>query len=301
VPTYLVCKLAAEHVKVVLSGEGGDELFGGYETYSANQLAERIGPAAARLRPLIELLPSSSSRVSLDYRAKRFVRAAALPPLERHHGFKEIFSASQRERLLAPHWRSQTADPLEAWRLRFAETADAPLLARLQDVDLGIYLADDLLVKTDRASMAHSLEARVPYLDPAVSDLALAVPSSMKVRGLSKKRLLRRTARPLIPASILRARKRGFSIPAAAWLRGELKPLAQEVLSPTRLRAQGYFEPAVVSNLLEAHFARQEDYSRQLWGLMSFSLWAEQVSASPAANATLAPITVDGSEHGAAD
>jgi asparagine synthase (glutamine-hydrolysing) len=299
VPTYLVSQLAAQHVKVVLSGEGGDELFGGYETYAANQLAERVGPAAARLGPLVELLPSSSSRVSLDYRAKRFVRAAALPALERHHGFKEIFSRRQRERLLAPEWRSQTADPLEAWRLRFAETADAPLLARLQDVDLGIYLADDLLVKTDRTSMAHSLEARVPYLDPAVSDLALALPSSMKVRGLSKKRLLRRAAGPLIPASILRARKRGFSIPAAAWLRGELKPLAQEVLSPARIRAQGYFEPAVVSELLEAHCARQEDYSRQLWGLISFSLWAEQVTSSPATGASLAPLTVNGLDHGA--
>jgi asparagine synthase (glutamine-hydrolysing) len=299
VPTYLVSQLAAQHVKVVLSGEGGDELFGGYETYAAHRLAERIGPTAARLGPLVELLPSSSSRVSLDYRAKRFVRAAALPPLERHHGFKEIFSARQRERLLAAEWRSPTADPLEPWRARFAETADAPLLARLQDVDLGIYLADDLLVKTDRASMAHSLEARVPYLDPAISDLALALPGAMKVRGFSKKRLLRRAARPLIPASILRARKRGFSIPAAAWLRGDLKPLAQEVLSPARIRAQGHFEPAVVSELLEAHCARQEDYSRQLWGLISFSLWAEQVASSPAAAAPLAPVTADGLEHGA--
>jgi asparagine synthase (glutamine-hydrolysing) len=185
--------------------------------------------------------------------------------------------------------------------LRFAETAGAPLLARLQDIDLGIYLADDLLVKTDRTSMAHSLEARVPYLDPAVSDLALALPSSMKVRGLSKKRLLRYAARPLIPASILRARKRGFSIPAAAWLRGELQPLAQEVLSPARIRAQGYFEPAVVSELLEAHSARREDYSRQLWGLISFSLWAEQVAAAPATAAPLQPVTVDGLEHGATE
>jgi asparagine synthase (glutamine-hydrolysing) len=146
--------------------------------------------------------------------------------------------------------------------------------------------------------MAHSLEARVPYLDPAVSDLALALPSNMKVRGLSKKRLLRRAARPLIPASILRARKRGFSIPAAAWLRGELKPLAEEVLSPSRIRAQGYFEPAVVSELLQAHCARREDYSRQLWGLISFSLWAEQVTSSTAAAAGLAPVTGDGLEHG---
>ncbi|MBV8955452.1 MAG: asparagine synthase (glutamine-hydrolyzing), partial [Solirubrobacterales bacterium] len=283
VPTYLVCQLAAQHVKVVLSGEGGDELFGGYETYAANQLAERIGPAAARLRPLIELLPSSSSRVSLDYRAKRFVRAAALPPLERHHGFKEIFSPSQRERLLAPEWRSPTADPLEPWRLRFAETAGAPLLARLQDVDLGIYLADDLLVKTDRMSMVHGLEARVPFLDPVVAELALSLPTELKVRALSKKRLLRRAAVPLVPSAVIKARKRGFSIPAAAWLRGELEPFARELLASDRTRRQGYFEPAFVTALLDEHVARKRDHSRQLWGLMSFSLWAEQMERLPSA------------------
>lgn len=276
VPTFLVSELAAAHVKVVLSGEGGDELFGGYETYSADLLAQRVGRTAARLAPLVDRLPSSSRRVSLEYRAKRFVRAAALEPLERHHGFKVIFSAAQRGRLLTPAWRSEAYDPLGPWRERFAETASAPLLARLQDVDLGIYLADDLLVKTDRMSMAHSLEARVPYLDPVVAELALALPTPLKVRGLSKKRLLRRAAAELIPTSITRARKRGFSIPAAAWLRGELEPLARELLAPDRTRRQGFFEPAFVTEVLDDHVARREDYSRQLWGLMSFSLWAEQ-------------------------
>lgn len=279
VPTFLVSELAASHVKVVLSGEGGDELFGGYETYAAHQLAARFGPAATRLAPLIERLPSSSRRVSLEYRAKRFARAAALPALERHHGFKEIFSDAQRDRLLLAQWRDPSADPLAPWRQRFAETEAAPLLARLQDVDLGIYLADDLLVKTDRMSMVHSLEARVPYLDPVVAELALALPTSLKVRGLAKKRLLRRAAGPLIPAGILRARKRGFSIPAAAWLRGELQPLARELLAAERTQAQGYFDPTMVAGLLDDHVARRQDYSRQLWGLMSFSLWVDQTQA----------------------
>jgi asparagine synthase (glutamine-hydrolysing) len=278
VPTFLVSQLASQHVKVVLSGEGGDELFGGYETYAADQLARRIGPAAARLAPLVERLPSSDARVSIDYRAKRFVRAAGLPPLERHHGWKEIFASEQRGQLLTEPWRDPQFDPLSPWRLRFAETEAAPMLARLQDVDLGIYLADDLLVKTDRMSMANSLEARVPFLDPTVCDLAFSLPSNLKVRGLSKKRLLRRAAEPLIPPRIIHARKRGFSIPAAAWLRGELEPFAREVLAPQRTRSQGYFDPKFVSELLNQHVSRRQDHSRALWGLISFSLWVEQVA-----------------------
>jgi asparagine synthase (glutamine-hydrolysing) len=285
VPTYLVSQLAAQHVKVVLCGEGGDELFGGYETYVADQLALRVGPAAARLARLVDRLPSSNARVSLDYRARRFTRAAALPPLERHHGFKEIFSAEQRSRLLTADWRESAVDPLDPWRRRFAETAGAPLLARLQDVDLGIYLADDLLVRTDRMSMVHGLEARVPYLDPVVAELALSLPTKLKVRGLMKKRLLRRTASSLIPSSIIHARKRGFSIPAAAWLRGELEPLARELLAPERIHAQGYFEPDFVTALLDEHVSRRQDHSRQLWGLMSFALWAEQLERPLSAGA----------------
>ena len=277
-PTYLVSSLAAGHVKVALSGEGGDELFGGYHTYVADLLAPRLGPIATALRPAIERLPSSSARVSFDYRAKRFARAASLPPLERHHGWKEIFSEDARAVLLRPDRRG-AGDPLEAYRVRYAETEGAEPLARLQDVDIGVYLVDDLLVKTDRASMAHSLEARVPFLDTAVSELALSLPTALKVRGFQKKRLLRKAVSPLLPASIVRGRKRGFSIPAAAWLRGELEPFAREVLSPEAVRRQGYFRPEAVTALLDAHVARREDLSRQLWCLMSFALWHDRYAA----------------------
>src|SRR6266404_8462605 len=172
-PTYLVSQLAAEHVKVALSGEGGDELFGGYYTYAADLLAERFGAAARFASPFVERLPSSSGRTSFDYRAKRFVRAAHLPPLERHHGYKEIFSADMRAEVTG---RSNRFDPVDIYRERYRETEGADWLARLQDVDFAIYLVDDLLVKTDRSSMAHSLEARVPYLDPIVSNFAFALP-----------------------------------------------------------------------------------------------------------------------------
>ena len=272
-PTYLVSQLAAEDVKVALSGEGGDELFGGYYTYAADLLAQRAGWTAPLLRPLVERLPTSSARASFDYRAKRFVRAAHLPPLERHHGWKEIFSPDARAALTG---RRGDFDPVDLLRARFAETEGAEPLARLQDVDLGTYLVDDLLAKTDRASMAHSLEARVPFLDPVVTNFAFALPTRHKVRGFRKKVLLRKAAAPLVPPELLGRRKRGFSIPAAAWLRGELEPFARDTLSPDTLQRQGFFRPETVTRLIDDHVAGREDLSRQLWGLLAFTLWHER-------------------------
>jgi asparagine synthase (glutamine-hydrolysing) len=272
-PTYLVSELASQHVKVALSGEGGDELFGGYYTYAADLLAARFGGLARFARPLVERLPSSSAKACFDYKAKRFVRAAHLPPLEAHHGWKEIFSVEAREELTG---RAHPFDPVDLLRARYRETEGAPLLARLQDVDLGLYLVDDLLTKTDRASMAWSLEARVPYLDTAVTNLALALPTRHKVRGLGKKVLLRKAAEPLLPREIVHGKKRGFSIPAAAWLRGELEPFARDTLSTDMLRRQGFFRPESVHRLIDDHVAGREDLSRRLWGLLAFTLWHER-------------------------
>jgi asparagine synthase (glutamine-hydrolysing) len=272
-PTYLVSQLAAKHVKVALSGEGGDELFGGYYTYAADLLADRVAPLARIARPLVERLPTSTAKASFDYKAKRFVRAAHLPPLERHHGWKEIFSADVRTELRGTR---SAFDPVDVYRARYAETAGADPLARLQDVDFGIYLVDDLLVKTDRASMAHSLEARVPFLDSVVTNFAFGLPARHKVRGLAKKVLLRKAVAPLLPREIVHGRKRGFSIPAAAWLRGELAPFARATLSPETLRSQGFFEPKPVQRLLDEHVSGAQDWSRQLWGLLAFTLWYER-------------------------
>jgi len=264
-PTYLVSRLAAQHVKVALSGEGGDELFGGYYTYVANLMAPRLAPLARVARPFVERLPSSSRRISLDYKARRFVRAAHLPPVERHHGFKEIVAPELRTELLGGE---RGADPLDAWRAHWDETEGAEELARLQELDLNLYLPSDLLVKTDRASMAHSLEARVPFLDPHVAELALALPTAMKVRGRQKKRLLRRAMEPLLPREVVHGAKRGFSIPAAAWFRGDLEPFAREVLGGAQL-----VDSASALRLLDEHVARRDDHSRALWGLVSLELW----------------------------
>jgi asparagine synthase (glutamine-hydrolysing) len=132
------------------------------------------------------------------------------------------------------------------------------------------------LVKTDRLSMAHSLELRVPFLDPLVAEFAAALPTGMKVRGTAKKRLLRQAVAPLLPKEIVGGRKQGFSIPLAAWLRGPLEPFAREVLSAPNLEGQGYLDPAVVTGILDRHLSGREDLSRQLWGLMSLTLWGDR-------------------------
>jgi asparagine synthase (glutamine-hydrolysing) len=273
-PTYLVSELAAGHVKVALSGEGGDELFGGYYTYVADLLARRVGRLAPLARPLAEALPSRTDRVGFDYKAKRFARAAALPPLERHHAWKEIFSPQDRAELAGA--QSTDWDPVDLYRARYAETDGAAPLARMQDVDLGTYLVDDLLVKTDRLSMAHSLELRVPFLDQQVAEFAFSLPTRMKVRGFAKKRLLRRALEPLLPKEIVHGRKQGFSIPIASWLRGPLEPFAREVLAPGALERQGLLDPAAVGPVLDRHVAGQEDLSRQIWGLMALTLWFDR-------------------------
>jgi asparagine synthase (glutamine-hydrolysing) len=276
-PVDAVAALTSAHVKVALSGEGGDELFGGYHTYSADLLAARLGGVARLARPLVERVPSSSRRVSLDYRARRFVRAAHLPPLERHHGWKEILAPAIRAQLLAPlHGGRTPSDPLDPLRARYGETAGAEPLARLQDADFAPYLSDDLLTKTDRMSMAHSVEVRVPFLDAHVAELALALPTSAKVRGLAKKRLLRSVAGTLLPRSIARGAKRGFSIPMAAWLRGDLLATARDLLAPDALRRGGVLAPEPVTRLLDEHVARRDDHSRALWGLLCFVLWQQQ-------------------------
>src|SRR6476661_8489808 len=287
-PTYLVSKLAAEDVKVALSGEGSDELFGGYYTYAADLLAERVGPLASLARPLVDRLPTSTRRASFDYKAKRFARAAHLPPLERHHGWKEIFDADARAELTG---RAHGFDPLTASRERFAETEGHELVTRLQDVDFGLYLVDDLLTKTDRASMAWSLEARVPFLDTVVTNFAFSLPVRHKVRGLSKKRLLRKAVEPLLPREVVHGRKRGFSIPAAAWLRGELEPFARDTLAPDVIRRQGFLQPDAVTRVLDDHVAGRDDLSRQVWGLLAFTLWYERHVEGVTRDASLEALT----------
>jgi asparagine synthase (glutamine-hydrolysing) len=256
IPTYLVSQLAARTVKVGLAGEGGDELFGGYDVYAAHSIAGVARPLA----PLLRRLPSP--------RAQRFAGAAALPAFERHLAWKRMFTPDARHGLLRAHG----TDPVARYRSRWDETSGADELTRVLDLDVGTYLADELLVKADRASMAHSLEVRVPFLDTALSEFAFALPARLKVRGFAKKRLLRKALAPIVPAEILSAPKHGFTLPAAQWLRGPLEPYARELLANDR----GLFHRNVVTQLLDEHVAGKRDNWKQLWTLLSFAAWYDR-------------------------
>ncbi len=275
VPTYLVSELAAREVKVVLAGEGGDELFGGYNYYAADRLSRWIGPLAGLTRPLTERLPDGSSRY--PDRMKRFSRGAALSPMARHCSWLEVWSQETIDTLLEKsRIASGAAAPLAAFETRYAESAQWNWLTRLQDLDVGSYLVDDLLMKADLASMAHSLEVRVPFLDTAIADFAYGLKPKHKIRGLQKKWLLKRAAAKLVPPEILAAPKQGFSIPAAAWLRDELREYATDTLSEAALQRQGFFDSTVVHELFREHLESRQDHSRSLWGLMMFTLWADR-------------------------
>jgi asparagine synthase (glutamine-hydrolysing) len=150
-------------------------------------------------------------------------------------------------------------------------------------------MVDDMLVKTDRASMAHSLEARVPILDPVVAELALALPSSSKVRRLEKKRLLRRAVASLLPREILEGKKRGFAAPIGSWLRDELQPLTREVLSAGNVGRQGLFRPDVVTRLIDEHADRRADNSRKIWALLTFTLWYDRYADGSSSSVGPAP------------
>ena len=287
-PYWLVARLASGSVKAVLAGEGADELFGGYQTYAADRLGPRAARAAALVAPLVaRAVPSSSGRLPLDFRLRRLARGAGLGPLERHHAWKELFSADERARLLTERGG---ADPLDAYRAIHAETAGAEPLARLQHLDLATFVADDLLLQADRAGMAHGVEIRVPYLDPAVARLAFSLRADARVRGLQTKRALRAAAEGHLPPEIVRGPKRGFVAPAAAWLRGPLEPFAREALSPAVLRRQGLVRPEAVTALLDRHASRREDLSRPLWALLALTLWHDVVLTAPPAPSVRQPV-----------
>ena len=266
-PTFLLAEAAREHVKVVLSGEGADELFGGYPTYLGHKAAglyRRI-PGRAALARLVNWLPASPGKVTIEFLLKELVAAVELPPLERHLTWFGALGPDAR----AVAWANGLLD-------RFP---GEPSLNRLLWLDFLSYLPDNLLAKVDRATMLASIEARAPYLDREVMELALPLPATLKVRGFTSKAILKEAARGLVPGGVIRRRKRGLSVPVARWLNTGLAALAERHLAAPRL-----FPGAPTARLLAEHRSGRRNHGRKLWPLLMAEVWAERwnVDTEPA-------------------
>jgi asparagine synthase (glutamine-hydrolysing) len=279
IPTHLLSTFTRRHVKVALGGDGGDELFAGYPTLQAHRLAGYYNRAPRVIReglvgPAVRRLPVSRDNLSLDFRAKRFVASAAYPPAERHRRWMGSFAAEQRAELLTPEVRGMLPGGADAGAALAGDPLDQVLL-----MDMRLYLENDILVKTDRASMMASLEARVPLLNNDFVEYATHLPLNMKLRGLRSKFLFKRALRGVLPASILNRPKKGFGIPIADWFRGPLKDQLLSVLSAERVAREGLFEPAAVGGLIRDHLDGTRDNRKQLWTLFAFELWHDAYEA----------------------
>ncbi len=286
-PTYLVSRLARQHVKGVLAGDGGDELFGGYDAYAAQAMAARLArvtpDVAWRLADRVaQLVPPSEQKKGALNAVKRFLAGVtANGPEIGHYRWMTFMDAASRRRLytrtmadavLGGDVHREVREALGAYR------ADDPVNRELY-ADLRVYLADDILVKVDRMSMATSLETRAPFLDADVMELAFSLPGHLKVRGTERKIVLKRALRGVLPDSILHRRKEGFSIPMKNWLRRDLQPLMRDLLSRDRLVRRGLFEPAEVARLIDEHVSGRANHAHQLFSLMVFERWADSLDA----------------------
>ncbi|RMF64678.1 MAG: asparagine synthase (glutamine-hydrolyzing), partial [Calditrichaeota bacterium] len=281
-PTFLVSQMARQFVTVALSGDGGDELFAGYDTYVANMVAQgyRRLPGAIRrglLESIIDLLPPTEKKKGLINRAKRFVEGARLPEELEHTRWMIFLQEAEKARLYSAEVQSALAkvDAHDFIRRYFGQAGTPDRLNRQLFVDIKTYLVDDILVKVDRMSMATSLEARVPFLDHRFVEFTARIPSSFKLRGKQTKHLLKRAMSPHLPEQILKRGKEGFSIPIKNWLKVELKDLMLDVLSPDRIAREGFFQPHFVQQLIHEHLSGKENHSHRIWAMMVFGIWQD--------------------------
>ena len=281
--TYLVSQMASQFVKVVLSGDGGDEVFGGYDTYVAQNLDGyyRLLPDSLRKKVvpgLLKLIPPQPAKKGLVNKAKRFVEGSVYPGSLQHARWMLFLDEGDKQTLYQPEWRNLlNGDQATALLKNLFKTASRwDSLAQQQYVDIKTYLADDILTKVDRMSMAVSIEARVPLLDHRIVEFALNLPPHMKLHRGRTKIILRNTMKGILPENVLTKPKQGFSIPLKNWLRGPLRPLLTDLLSGDCIRRRGFFDPETVSAWVEEHLEGRANHSHRLWALMMFELWQQK-------------------------
>ncbi|MBJ6727568.1 asparagine synthase (glutamine-hydrolyzing) [Geomesophilobacter sediminis] len=283
IPTWFVCKTAREEVTVALSGLGGDEVFAGYERYLGFALSgwfSRLPDFALRnlLAPLVERLSEQANGHYTVNHMKRFVRAALLPPDDRYLGYVHKMRPGLQGSFFAePDFFSRHAEPARRFFLDHfnnGNVADGPeSFSRAMYCDTMTYLPEDILAVTDRMSMQHALEVRVPFLDHPFFEFCATIPPELKIRWLKKKYIMRSAAREYLPAEVITHRKQGFVGPMTSWLKTDLKPFVLETLSEPNLRRHGLLNPATVRAILDEHFSGREIHDTLIWSMLVFQTW----------------------------
>jgi asparagine synthase (glutamine-hydrolysing) len=282
-PTYLLSRFTRRSATVALSGDGGDELFAGYPTYQAHRLAQAVElvPRWVRhrlIRPAVERLPVSLDNLSFDFRLKRFVQGMELTPVDRHAAWLGSFMPDEQLALFTPDAlaRMETPPSYAAFHEMLSHAPSASDIERMLYLDLKGYLGEGVLAKVDRASMACSLEVRVPFLDHRVVELAARLPMRLKLRRLTTKYVLKRALSGVLPRDILERPKKGFGIPLGRWFRGELAPMLRDACAPDVIRRAGLFRPDAIGRLFAEHAEGRRDHRKKLYTLLAFQLWASR-------------------------
>ena len=288
IPTYVVSRLTRRHVTVALTGDGGDELFCGYDRFLAADIAERIPLPLRRLASMVaRAIPATTTERSLAARAHRFSTAAALPLADRMAAWNTFFDPRLLlRRDVAIQLGSAVDAPLSWQRSFFSASSGRPTLARILDHNFSTYLPNDLLVKTDRCAMAHALEARSPFLDSALIEYAATLPASYLRRGRQTKLILKHAFRDLLPDAILRRSKMGFGVPLGTWFRNDLRNYLRDHLAGDA-RLYAYLDRAVVAAIVDEHERRVRDHGQKLWALLTLEIWLRSL-AQPALGAAAA-------------
>jgi asparagine synthase (glutamine-hydrolysing) len=276
IPTWYVSEMARRHVAVVLSGDGGDELFGGYDRYLPHPRVQSFD----RLVPGVGRAVASAAWRALPHgmTGKNFLRHVARNAQGRYLDSMTFFHVDERRELLSPDVRRALGswDAEAVFREPFDRLEGLPFPAQMMAFDFETYLPGDCLTKVDRMSMAHSIESRVPLLDHLVVEFAASLPIDMKINGDRRKHLLRKLAFRLVPQELLDRPKQGFGVPIGHWFRGSMRDVCGDVLRSAETRQRGYFNPAFVDRIFDEHLAGKRDHSLRLWQLVIFELWHRQ-------------------------
>jgi asparagine synthase (glutamine-hydrolysing) len=279
IPTFLLSRFTRERVTVALGGDGGDELLAGYPTYAAHRVADYYCalPRLARewlIEPAIARLPVSTENLSFDFKAKRFVQGAALPPGERHTVWMGSYTAAQQRLLLAPEVLAACPDEQVFDEIRIYDHLNGhDVVEQMMKLDATHYLSECVLFKVDRASMAASLETRAPFLDHTLVEFLTKLPIDLKMRGLTGKYILKRAMRDRLPQPVIKRPKKGFGMPVAKWVKGELRTFVRDTFARERLRRRGLFNADYVERLLDEHERGVADHRKLIWTLLMFEMW----------------------------